>query len=87
MLEKKTCQGFHVLPIEMCYAITGMQFPKLMEDESANTSMAAVENSLVVHFWNHVSRSWKLQKNQTAAYVQLAHQFCPKVMALEGNYF
>lgn len=87
MLEKESCEGFHLLPIEMCYAVPGMEFYKLMENEFVNSAMAALDNSLVVHLWNSVSKTWKLQKNHNSAYVQLGYQFCPKVMAIDGNYF
>jgi lactosylceramide 4-alpha-galactosyltransferase len=87
MIDQKDCDGFHVLPQELCYAIPYFDWEKLVEEKFAEQTMKAVENSFTVHFWNKFSKSFKLQKNSTAAYVQLAKCFCPRVMAACGEFF
>lgn len=87
MVDKGNCLGFHVLDMSFCYPIGGMQAYDLIYDDRADDAMAKVANSLAVHFWNHVTNKMTLKKNQTAAYVQIAHRFCPRVMAAGGEFF
>lgn len=81
MIAMKSCEGFHVLPKQLCYAVNGLSWPKLFNETSAEWAMKKVENSLVVHFWNNLSRKTPLSVNSTAAYIQLAKLHCPKVIA------
>lgn len=87
MFSKGNCEGFHVLRQEICYPVGGMQCYELFTDSMANETMTKVENSLAVHFWNAATKKWKLRKNQTCAYIQLAKQFCPKVMSQSNENF
>jgi lactosylceramide 4-alpha-galactosyltransferase len=87
MVEKGNCKSFHVLKKETCYLVGGMQSALLFTDSKGDEIIEALKNSIVVHFWNSATKAWKLRKNQTAAYVQLAWKFCPKVMAQTGDEF
>jgi lactosylceramide 4-alpha-galactosyltransferase len=87
MVLKGNCKSFHVLSKKMCYPIGGMESSRLFSDSEATKTMKAVQDSLVVHFWNSATKNWKLWKTQKAAYIQLARQFCPKVMAIKGESF
>lgn len=87
MVMKGNCNGFHVLPRKMCYPVDGYHWRRLMDEVYSNETMAKVEESLVVHFWNHNTKNVKLLRNSTAAYIRLANQFCPKVMQSCEEYF
>lgn len=87
MLHKGNCKSFHVMRKETCYPVGGMQASQLFTDSLGPKTMEVVKDSLVVHFWNSATKGWKLKKSQSAAYIQLAKEFCPKVMAQEGDDF
>ncbi|CRL02182.1 CLUMA_CG015717, isoform A [Clunio marinus] len=87
MVAKEDCKGFHVLPQNFCYPVTFSDYNQLMNDSMADSIMKIVEQSLTVHFWNAKTKRIKLKKTQKAAYIQLAKQFCPKVMTIDSEYF
>lgn len=87
MVAMKSCEGFHVLEKSFCYPITGVSWAKYFDESFANEAMTKLNDSLVVHFWNNLSKKSLLSVNSNAAYVQLAKQFCPKVIAACGEYF
>jgi lactosylceramide 4-alpha-galactosyltransferase len=87
MVSKGNCKGFHVLPRKACLAINWSENYRLMKDSEATETMKVIKDSTFVHFANKMSKNQKLLKSQKAAYIQLAYQFCPKVMAQEGETF
>ena len=87
MVEKQNCQGFHVLPRNNCYPITGLSWEKLFNETFAEKAMEVSKDSMVVHFWNNLSKHFELKVNSTAAYVQLAKLHCPKVVASCDEFF
>lgn len=87
MTDLKDCQGFHVLKREFCYPIIADEWKLLWDENKVEDVMDQVKNSLVVHFWNSRSKHKKLKKSSKAAYISLAKQFCPKVMASRQGYF
>lgn len=89
MVAMKNCDGFHVLPSSQCYPYSGYGWPFLLNETYAEESMKRiVENdSIVVHFWNNLSKQAKLSVNSNCTYVKLAKQYCPKVMASCGEFF
>lgn len=87
IIEMKSCQGFHSLNNSLCYEISYPEWKKLMEENFTEEVLRRVENSVAVHFWNHVSRSVTLKSDSRAAYTMLGRQFCPKVMESCGEFF
>lgn len=87
MIEKGDCEGFHVLPNNFCYPITGLLWEKFFKEEFREKALKAVKNSVVVHFWNNLSKKTPLRVDSKAAYITLAKQFCPKVMAGCEDFF
>lgn len=81
------CRGFHVLHRPMCFAVTNYNWEWLVQEDFANDTLMRVLGSLVVHFWNQKTKNIELRKDSKAAYVQLAHQHCPRVMQTGGEYF
>lgn len=87
MSAKGSCDGFHVLPKELCYPISGLSWAKFFNETMSDYAMQKVDNAIAVHFWNNLSKHEKLSVNSSAAYVQLAKQFCPKVISSCGEFF
>lgn len=87
MIAKQSCDGFHVLPKALCYPITGVSWAKFFNETLAERAMKTVDDAIVVHFWNNLSKKTQLPVNSTAAYAQLARIYCPKVFESCGDYF
>jgi lactosylceramide 4-alpha-galactosyltransferase len=89
MIEKKSCEGFHVLPNFLCYPFSGYGWGNLFNESLADTSMKKIneKDSMVVHFWNKLTKHVSLSVNSNCTYVKLAKQFCPKVIETCGEYF
>lgn len=87
MVAKQHCKGFHVLSKSNCYPITGLLWERLFNETFSEKAMEASKDSIVVHFWNNLSKHYELRVNSTAAYIQLARLHCPKVIATCGEFF
>jgi lactosylceramide 4-alpha-galactosyltransferase len=89
MVKMKECGGFHVLQNTLCYPISGNSWLKLLNESFAEESMKRItdSDSIVVHFWNNLSKHTELPVTSNSAYVQLAKQHCPKVMKVCGKVF
>lgn len=86
-IPMKECKGFHIMDSYLCYEIFYQDWWKFAEEEFANEVMGRVQNSLVVHFWSSCWDNRTLDVNSEAAYIQLAREFCPKVLASCGDSF
>lgn len=87
MIAKTSCDGFHLLPSRFCYPVTGVNWLQLFNETYAEFAMKSFQDSIVVHFWNNLSKKTELRINSTAAYVQLAKRFCPRVAETCGEFF
>lgn len=87
MIAKEDCEGFHVLPKKYCYPITGLSWEKLFNEDFSQKSMETSKDSIVVHFWNNLSKHYELRVNSSCAYIQLAKLHCPKVIAMCDEFF
>lgn len=87
IIEMKSCQGFYSLDRPFCYEISFPEWTKLMDEKFTEEVLQRVENSIVVHFWNYVSKNTRLKTDSNAPYIELARQFCPKVINSCGEYF
>lgn len=87
--KMKMCKGFNFLKREECYALRWMDWEDLMttSPEIAEKVMNKVNESLTVHFYSHISRNHILKTDSIAPYIQLARQFCPRVLKASGGYF
>ena len=86
-MTKYKCHGFTVHPSEAFYAVPWEEYWKFFDENYANETMSKIENSLVSHVWNKFSQHNVSSINSNGAYVQLAKEFCPKVIEFGGNYF
>lgn len=87
VIDKNSCQGFFTLDSPFCYEISYSEWNKLMEENFTEEVLQRVEQSITVHFWNHVTRDVKLSPSSKAPYIMLARQFCPKVLKSCGEFF
>lgn len=83
----KRCQGFNVVKKDSCYPILADEWKLLWRDDQAEKVMQQVKDSMVVHFWNSRSKKKKIDITSNAAYIQIAREFCPKVLATCVDYF
>lgn len=86
-LVGKSCEGFHLLPKKDCYEISYSEWNKFFESKYSDSVMQRTEHSLVIHFWNYLSKNQKLKKDSSSAYIKIATQFCPKVLSETWKYF
>jgi lactosylceramide 4-alpha-galactosyltransferase len=87
MVAMQDCEGFHVLPRHFCYPIMGFTWADLFNENFGESVMRQVNESIVVHFWNNLSKSTQLSVNSSAGYARLARLFCPKVISSCGDFF
>lgn len=87
IIRMKTCKGFNILNTNQCYEVQYSQWRQFMNQKYNKEIMSRVNDSLVVHFWNHESKKIILDSDSDAPYIKLAHQFCPNVIESSGKYF
>ena len=86
-MHRKLCKGFELLPSSSCYAIEYFNYLKFFEEQYLNEVMSKTKNSLAIHFWNFAS-SWKMLPTQSnAALINIAEQFCPRILSVSGEFF
>lgn len=89
-MNKSKCYGFSVLPIKDCYSIQWQEHQKFFKEQYLSEAMARLNDSLIAHVWNKHSETTPLLATSNVAYIQLAKEFCPKVLesvAALGDYF
>lgn len=90
IMLRKSCEGFSFLKPEQCYAVGYGEWPNFMTNNDSvvvNYVMNQVKESLAVHFWNRLSKNTILETHSSAPYIQLARQFCPRVLNASGDFF
>ncbi|KAH8392855.1 hypothetical protein KR215_004643, partial [Drosophila sulfurigaster] len=83
--DQRRCQGIKVFRSSDFYAISDWAY--FFEPEFANETMELLKNSYAAHLWGHISTQRDLRVNSNAAYIQLATQNCPKVLAAARKWF
>lgn len=86
-MTRQNCKEFLVLPPSQCYEVDYSEWRKFFEEESLNEVMNRTKNSFAVHFWNVMSNGQKLSTKSKTAYIEIATEFCPKVLKAAGDYF
>lgn len=81
LMSREKCQGFKVLPVEQCYAIGYGSWQTLFDENSTNEVAEATKASFAVHFWNYLSGGTKLPISSRAPYIEIARDFCPRVLS------
>lgn len=56
-MPNKSCNGFHILPHEVCYAIDFTEANKLFDEAYLDEVMERTKDSFAVHFYNSVTGS------------------------------
>lgn len=86
-MDRLNCQGFKVLPTEDCYAIDHPEWRHFFEEKYLKKVLAATKDSFAIHFWNYLSGNTKIRSNSKTAYISIANEFCPRVLAASGESF
>lgn len=81
------CTLFTVYPREMFYAVYYKEWRRLFEPRKGEQTLAAVNASVAVHFWNKLSAEMVVNVGEGSAYERLAMEFCPRVLATVGAEF
>jgi len=82
MVDLGECGGFHIYPYTLCTPVTGSIWFQLFYPRYLKKAMRKVNESIVVHFSNSLSKFHLLRVDSKVAYVELAKQFCPKSVNL-----
>lgn len=86
-MTKSHCHGFTVHPPDTFYAVPWEEYWKFFSERYTYETMSKIEYSLVSHVWNKFSQYNISYINSDVAYVQLAKEFCPKVIKSAGDFF
>lgn len=86
-MTKSNCHGFTVHPPDTFYAVPWEEYWKFFSEQYTYETMSKIEDSLVSHVWNKFSQYNISYINSDVAYVQLAKEFCPKVLQSAGDFF
>ncbi|CAO1350227.1 unnamed protein product [Diamesa hyperborea] len=81
LMNKAKCHGFSVLPVKDCYSIHWKEYPKFFEEQYLKEAMVQLNDSLIAHVWNKFTAKIPLLAKSKVAYIELAKEFCPKVIA------
>lgn len=86
-IASEDCDGFHILKAETCFPIPWQDWNALMSEDDSGTTMQKISQSTVVHFWNKFTKEIQLDVTSNAPYMQLAREFCPRVVeAVVGKF-
>lgn len=86
-MNRQNCHGFRVLPTNLCFAVDYPAWETFFQDNKRDEVMEKTKDSHFIHFWNYMSATAKLSKNSNSAYITLAKQFCPRVLAATDEDF
>lgn len=86
-MTKHSCDGFNVLPRNVCYPIPPKYHKKLFEEDEYAETMRLVNDAYMVHFYGRFSNSMRQFVNDQTPYVTLAKKYCPEVFKTIVDYF
>lgn len=84
-MTTEACNGFNILPQQKCYNLNYSEWPLLFDEGRTKEIVARLNDSIVIHFWNSLSKKFRFPSNATNAYTELAGKLCPKVMQKTGE--
>uniref|UniRef100_A0A1A9WK52 Gb3_synth domain-containing protein n=1 Tax=Glossina brevipalpis TaxID=37001 RepID=A0A1A9WK52_9MUSC len=79
----KTCQGFHVHPYKIFYAISYPYWEDFFKPNMTQSVLKKLQQSYVAHFWNKLSADRNFTIGDGCAYDILAQENCPLVYNAE----
>lgn len=86
-MKPDRCEGFNVLPTDYCYPVKWPESQLLVEEKHLSEVMNRSSRSIMVHFFNKLTKDKVLYTNGSTAYVVLAKKYCPKSIELSGETF
>lgn len=82
-----SCNGLRVHNISSFYEINWDEWFYFFEPRLSNFTLHRLRDSYVAHIWSHINAGWPLRADSNAAYIQLARQHCPRVLAATKKKF
>lgn len=80
-MNRQQCGGqLTVYPPDVFYRIRYPRHDWFFYPERSEVVMNSIKNDVLVHMWNKATSGIQLKITSTAAYIQLAQQFCPNVV-------
>ncbi|KAG5671304.1 hypothetical protein PVAND_001509 [Polypedilum vanderplanki] len=81
MIKMGNCDGFYILPQEVCYPIPWPQWRSLFNFNKhlADKVMKMINSSMTIHLWNNLSKRHKIDVNRDTAFNRIAQIYCPRV--------
>ncbi|XP_015511780.2 lactosylceramide 4-alpha-galactosyltransferase isoform X1 [Neodiprion lecontei] len=81
------CHGFTVYPPSTFYPIHYKKWKRYFDETDRNSTFKMLEDSLVIHVWNKLSKDQKINVGSQAPYAVIAQKHCPKVYSHCGKVF
>ncbi|XP_046735357.1 lactosylceramide 4-alpha-galactosyltransferase-like [Diprion similis] len=81
------CHGFNVYPPSTFYPIYYEKWKRYFEETDRNATFKLLEDSLLIHVWNNLSKNEKIVVGSQAPYALIAQKHCPKVYNNCGKVF
>lgn len=79
-MTHKACKGFNVLPQANCFNISYSEWNLLFDADRTMDVLKRLKDSIIVHYWNSLSKKFKFPANMTNAFTEMARELCPRVM-------
>ncbi|XP_065085833.1 lactosylceramide 4-alpha-galactosyltransferase-like [Ochlerotatus camptorhynchus] len=87
-MAREQCGGqLTVYPPDWFYRIRYPRHAWFFYPEHSDEVMNSTKDDVLVHMWNKATSGIQLKINSTAAYIQLANQFCPNVLMQTAENF
>ncbi|KAL1403095.1 hypothetical protein pipiens_019520 [Culex pipiens pipiens] len=87
-MTRARCGGqLSVHPPDVFYRIRYPRHDWFFYPERTEAVMTSIKDDILVHMWNKATSGIQLKVNSTAAYVKLAHEYCPNVIKRCDEFF
>lgn len=89
ILEPLKCPQLNmtIFPQDKAYALDWDEFDKFFKSEETEYVLEKIKESYFIHLYDHASKKIKLKTTSQAAYIEIAHKFCPSILSDAGKYF
>lgn len=86
-MSRYQCRDFEALNVTNFYVIPEEHWLSFFSIKYTYDILAAVSNSIGVHFWNRFSANETVSIGSNVAYDMLARRYCPRVYQAIDRYF
>lgn len=81
MYQMESCNGFKVYSERYTSSIPFWEYEMFLQPHYLRTAMNKLNGAIIAHVWNKFTRGTPLDVNSDVAYIRLAKEYCPKVLA------